>query len=296
MNIAVRWLASQSAACFYVANALRRGRSLVDTELAAAIAEPAERLHQAVATAGIDVEAFWEHLVPLAARVGNNRQLAEMAVRKILGMGSRLELLVPRLAGPIGEVEATVERELPELTKELSARAQPLGESWASLGSAIIEGIARRTDPGLIVSDAEVIAVPATIEGGGTAHLLYNSLSIEILEGESELPEVLRLGWLLSQLNVDVPIFSEHIAGSLHGVIASLSMLPPLLCAGEDLELTHYDVGSVREAIRAWHIETPLGVDAAETVVQWWQTCTNSRPPWNVALGALDQMLHPNGS
>jgi hypothetical protein len=32
-------------------------------------------------------------------------------------------------------------------------------------------------------------------------------------------------------------------------------------------------------------------VDGPATVLQWWQTYQESRPPWPVALAALDQMF-----
>jgi hypothetical protein len=64
-------------------------------------------------------------------------------------------------------------------------------------------------------------------------------------------------------------------------------MIPPVLAAAEEVELTRYDAQRVATALDAWQA---LQADA-ETLVAWWETYQASRPPWPVALAALEQML-----
>jgi hypothetical protein len=37
----------------------------------------------------------------------------------------------------------------------------------------------------------------------------------------------------------------------------------------------------------------PEGLDLSDVVLTWWATYVESRPPWHVALAALDRMLTP---
>ena len=108
--------------------------------------------------------------------------------------------------------------------------------------------MARLTDPQLLVSQADVLPVFPS-GGGGTSHLLYNSISIEMADDDpvAELPEVLRLAWLVAQLNVDLPIFSENLQPGRRPLIASASMIPPVLTAAEEAELARYDLPSVAD-------------------------------------------------
>ena len=54
-----------------------------------------------------------------------------------------------------------------------------------------------------------MILVQPVLGGAGAAHWLYNSVHIEAVLANpvAELPEVVRLGWLLAQLNFDLPMF-----------------------------------------------------------------------------------------
>jgi len=49
--------------------------------------------------------------------------------------------------------------------------------------------------------------------GAGAAQLRTNSVRLEavLTHPDPQLPETLRLGWLLSQLNQDLPIYSDTI-------------------------------------------------------------------------------------
>ena len=107
----------------------------------------------------------------------------------------------------------------------------------------------------------------------------------------AELPETLRLAWLLSQLNLDVPVFSEYLPAGRLEQVAPLAMLPVVLAAAEVVELARVDHRSLRMAIECWHLPTKLPDDVEERLLRWWQTYLESSTRWTVALTALDQML-----
>ncbi len=293
MDIEVRWILSDSASCFHAAEAVRRGRAVTDARLAAVIGEPTKRLSGEIQACGLTEEKFWRHLVPLAAGIENNRELVELVLRKMIGTNTRAASLVAPLAGRVADVEAAVRAGMPGLIDELTAPAGNLRKQWDARGVGVLRGVARMTDERLFVSRADAIVVYPAFGGGGAAHLPYNSIRIEAVGADphADLPEVVRLIWMTSQLNVDLPMFSETIHRSRRPRLAALSMLPATLAAAENVELARLDLKTVQLALSAWDIENHSQADLAETVLHWWETYAASRPAWNVALGALDQML-----
>ena len=307
MSTEMRWIISQSASCFHAAEMLRRGRPAANPELAGAIAEPVERLISEVLFLGLDEERFWSHLLPQSARIENNRQLANVVLKKSLGSAPRSEAAVDRLAGRIADVEAAVRRVLPELVEDLTATASAVREAWETSGQGVLERVGRLTDGRLIVSGAEVNLVYPASGGGGRAHLPYNSVTIEAMPADphADLPESVRLAWMLSQLNLDLPIFSENIRPDRQAAIAALAMLPPTLAAAEEMEFACCSLDTIASAIDAWDLlrpeagRRPDGPEAdasndsalAQVVQQWWETCLDSQPAWHVALAGLDRMV-----
>jgi hypothetical protein len=293
MNIELRWLPSQSASCFHATEALRRGQSLVDAKLANSITGPARKLLQEVNALGLPEEDFFYHLVPLSAGIENNRELAEVTLRKTIGSGPRSSLLVGSLAGRIGDVEAAVRRDFPDMVDDLRAQVEPLEREWARFGTTILGSVGQLTDERLIVHRADVILVYPATGGSCEAHLDCNSVLVEPMPSDSpgQLPQVVRLAWLLSQLNVDLPIFSEQIPAAHRSDIAALAMLPPVLTVAANLELAQCDLATVQAALDAWYGNVESNADTAETVLDWWATYQSARPPINVALAALHQMV-----
>ena len=293
MTVELRWISSQSASCFYAADMMRRGYSLTGADPGGAIAEPVVRLCEQVRAAGLPEEQFWSHLVGLSAQIESNRELAEAVLRKTIGTSSRAQTLAGPLAGRIGDVESAASRAAPKLVDEVAEWGQPLQQQWRPRGDNLLKEVGRLTDERLIVSNATVVLVWPATGGGGTAHLLYNSVSLEAVQAEPrpELPELVRLAWLLSQLNVDLPIFSETIHRDRRRLVAAVSMLPPVLTAAGYVKLAGYDPESVRTALEVWHVDGPPGVDLAEVALGWWETYVESRPGWSLALRALDRML-----
>lgn len=292
MSLELRWLASHSASCFHAARALGRG-PLADAQFEAAIREPAEGLCQEIAAAGICEDAFWRHIIPLSAGIENNRQLADLVVRKTIGYGKASDATTLRLAGWIAEVEAAVRRAVPNLVDRVVQGAQWLREQWSSLGLATLSAIARRTDTNVVVPAADVILVWPACGGDGAAHLVYNNVRLEAVAADpvAELPEVLRLAWLVAQLNLEVPIFSEGIPPRNLPMVAACAMVPPALAAAGELDLVSAPDDALPMALERWRVAGTTGGDLAPVISDWWQTYLDTQPAWPIALAALDRML-----
>lgn len=289
----IRWMLSVSTSSLHAARQYTLGKQLVDPALSDVIAQPATALQRMIEAADLPVAAFWSHLLGLSPGIEGGRQLAELAVRKTVG-SEQAELLAPHLGGLIRDVELAVWRGNPDLLEQLELRAGPICEQWEARGPGLLAEIGNLTDARLLVERADAVLVLPAVGGAGEAHLPYNNVHLEAVLANpyQALPEVLRLGWLLGQLNLDVPVYSEAIPSRRLPAVARLAMLPPLLQAAECVELARYDEKTVRLAMMTWEIEAPSETaDAAETVLAWWETHLESPGPWTVALTALDRML-----
>lgn len=146
---------------------------------------------------------------------------------------------------------------------------------------------------GFIPELATVILVLPISAGRGTAHLSYNTLRLEavLYDPNPQLPEVARLGWLISQLNLDLPKYSEQIEPSRVPLVARLATLPAILYAAEEVELIRPGTVTLANALQLWQVTHAGHEELAKIVARWWQTQETQQAPCQVALAGLDRML-----
>ena len=170
----------------------------------------------------------------------------------------------------------------------MELRSEPLREQWEARGPGLMANVARLIGDE-VVAEADVILVQPALGGGGAAYPKYNSVSMEAVLANpiAELPEVVRLGWLLAQLNLDLPRYEEVLPRDRLLDVGPLAMIPPLLAAAQDVELAHLDEATLGTALAAWRVPP---ADPTK-LIDWWETCQSSSFSWAVALGALDRML-----
>lgn len=293
MTTELRFIASFSASCFHCATAMIDGRLLVDRQLAESMHEAVEGLRKSLAAAGLS-ESVAEHLCALSAGIENNRELAQVTLTKVLGRAAAGSDAVARLARELDNVETAFRLAVPGVVDELSRRGEPLMSQWEARGPGMLSELARLTEQGLLVERADVVLVYPVTGGGGAAHPPYNSVRLEavLADPHPQLPEVVRLAWLVSSLNVDLPMYGDHLPGARQTAVGTLAMLPAALRAGEYVELTRLDRATVELAIEVWGLAEGLAAGAVDHLLDWWETYQESRPPWAVALGALDRMLY----
>jgi hypothetical protein len=277
----------------HAAEALARGATLVEPRLTDALRQPALSLAAEVRASHLPEGRFYSHLIPLAATVSGRRQLVETAVKKTVGRGPRFETVVTNLASCVAAIETSLQSSIPELAEELALRERPLHEQWEARGPGMFLAIGRLTEEALLPSECHIYPVLPALGGDGHAHLAYNSARIEavLANPHAELPEVIRLTWLLAQLQIDLPMHSESIHADRLPHVASYAMLPAALSAAEQVDLARFTPENVSRAIAAWHLPAPKDMDPTPLIVQWWQTYLETRPPFRVALAALDQMF-----
>lgn len=297
MSVELRWLASASASSCYAAERLLCAGTLVDPKLGAALAAPVAALAAAFDERGVEPRTVMAHVVPLSAGTFSPRELAKTSLRKALGP-PELEWLVERVAESLAAIQSAFQEVLPGLVDELALRAEPLRGQWEARGPGLLAAARRWTEPAFLAERADVLLVHPAAGGGGRPYHLYNSVCIEAVLANPivELPEVLRLGWLLLQLNAELPLYQGEMRRDRAFEVTALATLPVILAAAEDVELARPDEATLRRALHAWvlengRLEIEQPDERAATLLRWWQTYAETRPAWPVALAALERML-----
>jgi hypothetical protein len=317
------WKASESTSAFYTAQMLSEGFATASGDFTAALAAtfaPAIEVARAeFEAAKLPTDRLFAQLTALsAAGAEDNRRLIEQAIAKTVGPSPSLTASANRLASTLGGLRAAfltayrstavpnhTELEDRELVDELLLRGRPLMEQWEARGPGLLAQIRRSlntnhtspsndADENLLVEYATITLVYPILGGHGLAHRSVNTVTFEavLTNPDPSLPETLRLAWLLAQLNLDLPKYSEHLPADRRELLGQLALLPPVLAAAEFVELAHLHESTLAQAITTWRI--PIAADpaaTATTLLTWWHTLQDSATPWPVALAALDQML-----
>jgi hypothetical protein len=293
MTVRLRWKPSFSTSCLHIADGLNRGLPVVEPRLVEQLGGPASRLRAAIEATGAPVGRMWRQLSGLAGMNESANHIAEVALVKTIGRVDHLESTSAMLATAIADMQSAVRIALPKLMEELALRERPLREQWEARGPGLLHQVGELTDGQLVPEEAEVLLIHPAFGGGGSAHLPFNSVRIEavLANPHADLPEVVRLAWLLAQLQLDLPILSETIHADRLPHMARLAMLPAALRAAECVERVRFSPQLIEQALRAWQLAVPPSLDVAGLVSDWWETYQLDRPPFRVALAALDQML-----
>ncbi len=285
----LRWKASFSATCLHAAACMHEGLPIADTAIATTLEPAIKALLRELNACSLPVDETLPLLVSLAAEYENNRQLVEIVATRTVEANSLGTAAITRLAGCVADLEAALLRESPMLVDELAVRGRPLREQWEARGPGLMRQVAMLTEESLLVPSGEIVLVSPIVGGHGRAHLRNNRVTFEavLANPHAVLPETLRLGWLLAQLNFDLPCYSDSIAGPRLPLIAKLASVPLILAAAETVELAELSTATLSESLACWYLPT----DLAAPLQQWWGTYTTGKTRWTVALAALDAML-----
>ncbi len=288
----LRWKASFSASCLHLAASMQEGLPIADSAVAQQLQAPVEALVDELDASGLPAETTLPQLVSLAADYENNRQLIEMAGTRTRGAGALSASSVSLLAGCLSDLEAAWLRVAPNLVDELAVRGRPLREQWEARGPGLLRAVARLAGDEFVAPSAEVVLVSPVVGGHGRAHLRNNRVTMEavLTNPIPSLPEVVRLGWLLAQLQLDLPILGESVSQHRLPQLASLATVPLILKAADMVDLAKLDETTVEQALQAWHVPLPSD-ESGRKLLDWWQTLHASDTRWPVALAALDQMF-----
>jgi hypothetical protein len=291
-SMRIRWLVNPTASSLHAGAALAAGQQLTDPNLGAALAEPTRDLEGELAAAGVPPVEFWRIVGPLSTTFSDYRQLAKMTLYRTTGLAGGREL-TERVGECIAAMDEALLEHNPNLSDELTLRSGPLRAQWEARGPGLLKHIFEATEARLMVAAADIVLVLPVLGGGGAAQLYNNSVRIEavLADPHANLPEVVRLGWMLAQLHLDLPLLAPEVPAGQLPRFAALAMVPAALEAANALELTKLHPGSLAEVAFAWNLPSLAREEVRTALSQWWEAYVASRPPFNVALQTLAEVL-----
>jgi len=292
MTVRLTWHTDRAPSCWHACAALAAGESLVDPALAEMLAPHVADLSAALEPAGAAPKEFLGQLAPLCLGTASSRELALLALTKALGRERAAET-VDSIAGPLGAVRRAYDAARPNLADELALRAGPITEQWEARGAGLLAGVKRLAEEQLIPAEARIALVEPVLGGAGTAFPRSNVATFEALlaNPEPRLPEVLRVAWLVAQLNLDLPCYTDCLHAARLQRAAELALVPLVLAAAEHVELARSDRATMALAFSTWRVRDSAEPYVADVVDAWWQVYADSRSELPAALVALDQML-----
>lgn len=291
--IQLHWRSSPLASAMHAAAAVQADQTLIDPAMQAALEPIVRDLRASLVAHRIVGRIFFAHLPHLAVEYGNPIEMAEIALRKAKG-SSALEY-TSLYAEHLRDIIEVFKRFHPASAEELVTRAGPLRELWESRGPGLLMEVGRLAEPQLIPENAQVILVQPVLGGSGAPHAWYNSLRIEAMLANpvAELPEVLRLAWLIGQLQLELPRYRDDIGLADSDRVGALALIPLTLAAGEYVEWCQVDTATIEKALVAWLPEVDHAA-TLEPVLSWWDVYQDRKLPFGKALAALGKLL-PKG-
>jgi hypothetical protein len=292
----IRWTPNTSASAMHFAEMVARFPAQVtDERVRGLLVGYSRTLRTLFSESGIETDGFWNSLHISAVEIDSNHELSRATLRRC-GCYSD-EGSVGNIAGAITDIEAVFQQLHPQYAEQVLLRIRPLQEGWLGYGAGLMAHLGRLTTKSLIPEHARVVPLQPIVGGFGWAHREANLVRIEAVLTNSiaEIPEVVRLAWLLSQLRLDELDLGELFGSYLLDRLAPLAMLPAVLASAQVIELSACTEDNLALAIEHWHIPFPSQLDLHKelvpTVIDWWETYLTTKPDWPVAMHALAKML-----
>ena len=182
MNAQLQWIAAPSASLTHAAVMQAKGLALVDGDLARRIAPIIAATDVELQAADVDRAPFWANLVPASASA------SPFLARDLAG----------RLIEKIGAIET------PITSKELLLRAARCAKHGKRAAQGSGDRFAASRAKRCAAPAASVILVRPALGGGGAAFPEAKAVSFEAMlaNPQRELPEIVRLAWLLAQIEL----------------------------------------------------------------------------------------------
>ena len=292
MGTKIAWTLSPQYSPISATAAVCSGLHVVDAQLQSLIGDSATAINDRLALADVDNELFWSALIALCEREKDDRRRVE---RALIASGSgelAADSIAPTIAGHLVDVRIAYFEAYPKLSEQLPLRAGPLRQQWEARGPGLLAAIGRLTHQELLPSKATVAMVQPTISGGGGADPGTGFAWIEAMltNPHQDVPEVLRLGWLLARLGLARPAASRLVEADRLPGVASLALLPIMIEAGRELELVG-DV-EVSRLFEVWNLRRLKSSEAIVHLNKWWAQMEDGETPFPVGMKALDRMLN----
>ncbi|MCA9188001.1 MAG: hypothetical protein R3E01_15870 [Pirellulaceae bacterium] len=287
----IRWSTSPFASVLYAARQLTRvGHDLTNRQQYASLtpfaAELARQLDESPSLGG------WEVAMTVAVQ---HHDLETCYVAVADALTERCPANRTRILEILRSLTDQAQQLFPSLQEELRLRVGPLRLQWEARGPGLLRMVMYWGRHEL--SPTSHVAAVLPVDAGGGVVIGSQLVAIEavLANPQERMPEVLRLGWLLSQL---VPHdrwsgagVNYHPGESPCNRLWSLALIPAILAAGERLELCECTERSVHDAVQFWLPPDERKATIADCLWAWWTSGANMESGRLTSLDKLQSLL-----
>ena len=265
----------------------------------------------------------WARLIAAADLAPDARTLVERWLLPADRMAAVGEDTLTAASSAVEAIEIATRDAFPQLEPQLKLRTGPIRDQWDGYGPGMIAHTRRLT--GLESGSQSVdmlAALPIGVDGMAFCSPVAAAVVFEavLTNPLPRLPEVVRLAWCVatllwrSQLAQSGEGFGA--AGSAGGAgsgrgrsprgsrpeqiraepfresdVLAVALLPAILAAAEIVELSRCDELTLGSAIASYTAPLALQIPSTGTLLHWWETYLQTRPPWAIAVEALGRTL-----
>jgi hypothetical protein len=295
----IRWEIGDKLSPLHAARCWATGASGIDAALATKIAEPLAELTKRLAASELDLESFWSRLIAASAS-GSSDQDACRTALLAAGIGELgLDACASAILTCLADARLAYQERFPKSTQQLSLRARPIREQWDGYGAGLLRRIAKKTHESFIPKSAVCVLLSPYRGGDGDCDPATSTLWIEavLTNPVPSVPEVLRVTWLLTRIGMGAMVLPAQAAEENEdraraAMVVALAGLPVVLDAACYLELIPspgITAGLIDNAMQTWF--GPMEPAVVEILDKWWSQSEELKPPFPIALKALDRML-----
>jgi hypothetical protein len=282
----LQWKPCVRASAFHAVRCLLELRTLRDKPLELLMSSVARRIQQ------IDLpDSAWENIIPLSTRIDSDFALASAIMQSVQESHYSGRLMHDQLLQMLRECQQAMQDLHPNLREELRLRVRPLREQWEARGPGLMMAVGRKTDDCIASTQADAVLVHPVLGGGGTSFPRHRVVVIEAVLANpfAELPEVSRLGWLVSQIGA-CEAFGDAQLEQWNPATLSIALIPACLEAAEEVELVRTDARTVELAIRTWLPGLSEPAQRADLLLHWWRNQQAEPESWAEAVSTLDAL------
>lgn len=289
----LKWTCSPTGSVGYAAARVALNQRVVDPELDGRLSRSASEINHVLAADELDAARFWRSIVAQGFDELSDAERCEAALRACGGSPLTIESTSRSIAGRLTDIRLSFQEKYPKLAEQLPLRARPLQAMWDERGRGLMRQLAAQTHASLIPQSVVAMLVQPVGGGGGDADPQSGRFWIEAMltDAAPEVPEVLRVAWLVARVGVASPAANRMIDPEHLPSVAATALVPMVLSAGRELDLLRGDELPIDRAFALWD---PNASEATvETLQRWWQQMQSGETPFPVGIKALDRMLYP---
>lgn len=291
---ATTWAVSVDLSVAHAIHSVAVGAKCTEPKTEALLIDPVANINTRLVSETMDVSRFWAQF-QLNAIAG---MPAETCIRHSLATAGCGEMQIDTVASAVtrqyNDAVAAFMSRYPKLLDQLELRAKPLKDRWGTYGIALLRSVEQLIWQNSPPDDwwaprvSGLLVQP--IRGGAGIWDAENErfwIEAMLADADPDIPEVLRIAWLITQIAIENHTRSRSNEFSLL-TAWEYAAVPIVLAAAQDVELVRPGPLPIQRALLSW---TSGKEAAAPKLSAWWEQWQEKQNALPLALRDLSDSL-----